>query len=491
MNRRALVRRLRADDGSSLIIMLALLSFLGVLLASVLTIAFASFRTTEVTRAQGSELFGADGGIEYGIELLRDSSAYCPAVSGTPQSLPSQTLNGRTVSVTCQTLTGGSGTSSGPAGTYALVVTGYNYPGGGAPDFDKLVELDGKDKAGDDSIHIAGDMFNAGKFRFKSDSPILTIHSDLDQYQGSASYCTNDKSAAASSGNPTVQGLWTCRTSSSFPVPDPNPTVIVPTAAAPAATNVGTCTILYPGRYTTDPSFDKDRRYYLASGVYYFHNVGSIDFKGQIFGGQPGPNESQQFTDITPCADDATANTYRPGSATGYGVNLVLGGSSQLTIEDERKSKVELYSRVPANASAEGTAGLSVLAPKTAGTGYSAWNSGKAFDIKGKDPQIVVHGLVYVPTSRFDEQFVVANSSANLSPIFRGGLVVQWIKLKFKNDATNLTFAGLYSATPLPRTVVVTATAQGPTGAPTVVKAVVEVPVSSAGAPTVLSWRKV
>jgi hypothetical protein len=269
--------------------------------------------------------------------------------------------------------------------------------------------------------------------------------------------------------------------------------VIVPTTAAPAPTVVGTCTILYPGRYTAAPTFNKDRRYYLASGVYYFHNANSIDFKGQIFGGQPGPNESQQFTDITPCATDEVANTHRPGSATGFGVNLILGGSSQLTIEDEKKSKVEIFSRVPANPTAEGTAGVSVHAPRTAGTNYLAWNSGRAFDIKGKDPQIVMHGLVYTPTSRFDEQFVVANTSASLSPIFRGGLVVQWIKLKFKQDATNLTFAGLYSAAPLPRTVVITATARGtqPGEAPTVVRAVVEVPTSPSSPPTVHSWRKV
>ncbi len=478
----------------SLLIAMAFLSFLGILVVSLLTVAFSSFKTTAAVRDNNSNLYGADGGADIALQMLRVNASYCPNVSSNPTAMPTQTIGGRSVELTCQTLSGtSSGSGGGAAGAYAVVVTGYNDPGGSAPDFTKLVELDGKDKDGSDSTRIeGGKMFNAGKFRFKSDSPQMIIDQDLDQYNGASPYCTDDQAAAASSGQPQVTGVWTCRTPDTFPVPDPNPTLIVPTAAAPAAITTGSCTVLFPGRYTSDPTFNKDLKYYLASGVYLFSGTGEIQVQGEVFGGQPGAGASQTFTDISPCSNDAEANALRPGTATGYGVQFVLSGNSKLSIPNETKAKVELFARVPANPALEGTPDVTVFAPRTAGTGYSAWNSDRAVDIKGKDPQLVIHGLVYVPTSKFDEQFALANENAGFAPIFDGGLVVQRLKLKFKKEYSNLTFARIPTVAATTRTTVVTATAADPSGgAPITVKAVIQLGTGAGTPATILSWRKV
>ena len=181
----------------------------------------------------------------------------------------------------------------------------------------------------------------------------------------------------------------------------------------------------------------------------------------------------------------------RPGTATGFGVQFVVGGNAKLSIPDEKNAKVELFARVPLVPALEGTAGVTVYAPRTAGTNYAAWNSDRAVDIKGKDPQLIIHGLVYMPTSKYDEQYTLGNEDANAASIFDGGLVVQRLKIKFKHDATNLTFARIPETAATTRTTVVTATATDPSGgAPITVQAVVQLGTGSGTPATILSWRK-
>jgi hypothetical protein len=491
-------RKLRREDGSSLIIMLALLSFLGVLLTSVLTIAFASFKTTQVARAQGSELFGADGGIDYGIELLRDNTSYCPEVSGSAQSLPSQTVNGRIVQVTCQTLSGSA--TSGGGGTfsqYALVVTGYPNPNGTAPSMADGILVDGKTHA--DTVKFEGPVFNAGGFTFGTNSPVVNMTSTLDEYNDAPNtYCTVEKSENIATGNLDVDGAWTCRNAASFPVPDPLPTLIAPTASAPTKVVSGGCTIFFPGRYssTTKPTFDKNNRYYFASGVYHFNSVGEILLAGEIFGGQPGAGESQQMTTATPCSNDAAANAIVPGSASGSGVQFILSGSSRLRLDDHQKDKIELFSRVPAVPANEGTPGVTVYAPRTSGATYNRWNStSPVLRMDGNKTTAIIHGLWYTPNGRVDRAYALPNPGN--APTFAGGVVAQKFNLFFDNQSDSGATAAVAKVTPpappTPRTIVVTATAQGtlPGEAPTVIRAVVQMGATGATPPTVLSWRKV
>ena len=426
--------------------------------------------------------------------MLRGSTTYCPEVSSGTQRLPDQVVNGRTVHVTCQALSGsaGGGGGGGGASDYSVVVTGYPGPTGSSPNLTDAITTKNSSQKGD--LHFVGPAFNAGGFSYSGGyDPRLVFDHDLHEYDSTTPWCTNAKAAAVSSDNPHVNGTWTCEQPGTYPVPDPLPTLKVPTATRPAPYTSGGCTILFPGKYTSRPTFSSSGKYYFASGVYYFHNVGTITLNGQVFGGAPG-SESQLFTGITPCANDAAANARVPGSATGSGVEFVLGGNSRITLGNSTSNKVELFSRAPANPDAEGTPGVSIYAPRTAGSGYSAWNTTSALDLPRAKPQIVIHGLVYTPNSPLTV-LIVTNPSAANAAMFQGGLVVQVLAIKStgSNPFTNLGFASVaLPDPPTPRTVVVTATADAtnPGEPPTVVKAVVLLPVSPSTPPTVLSWRK-
>ncbi|MEX2267137.1 MAG: hypothetical protein WEA75_00475 [Acidimicrobiia bacterium] len=483
--------RAHGEGGTSLILAMGFLALMGTFTASILTVAFTSFKTTQVVRGSQDKHYGADGGADVAVQLLRASSSYCPTVSGTPTNLPDQTINGRTVHITCQTLSGSTGTPGGGLATHSLVVTGYNNPNGTPADRDHSFRTEGNTLA--DSVSIGGPVFNAGAFEFNDDEPVVQIVGNLDQYNDSpGQYCSASKSNAASTGNPTVTGAWTCRVAASFPVPDPVPTLIVPTADAPAKIVQGECTIFFPGKYTATPTFDKNNKYYFASGVYYFPNLGNIHLAGELFGGKPGPTETQALTTATPCATDATANSLIPGSATGSGVEFVLGGSSKLEIDDHMKNKIELFARVPAIPASEGTPGVSIYAPRTSGPNYVAWNSDKVLHMDGNKSTMVVHGLLYTPNGNIDGIYALQNPGN--APVFMDGIVAQRITINFDNQSpVTSALTTINPGTPAtPRTIVITATADplDPGEAPTVIKAVVQLGTGAGTPATVLSWRK-
>lgn len=292
--------------------------------------------------------------------------------------------------------------------------------------------------------------------------------------------------------SPQVSGAWTCQTPASFPVPDPNPTVIVPTATAPAKTVLSGCTIYYPGKYTSSnkPTFSPSEDTYFASGVYYFEDTGEIQMEGKVFGGQPGSGEAQLLSGVTPCADDATANSHLPGTATGSGVEFVIGGASRFKVASAAGNKVELYARQPAIPANEGTPGISLFAPKTSGTGYSAWSDSTAFIVDSTDPTVIFHGLVYVPNSPITA-WALPNSGNGAQ--FGGGLVASSLEVKANLSSGSTSLASLPGAAPTERTVVITATADplDPGEAPTVVKAVVTLGTGAGTPATIQSWRKV
>jgi hypothetical protein len=481
----------RGEAGTSLVIALAFLALLGSSVAILLKVDYTSFKTTEAVRGQQDRVYGADAGVDYGIQTMRTNTSYCPNTSSGTQSLPSQSIDNKTITVTCQTLSGSTGGGGGSYSTYSLIVTGYNNPDGTAPNLDGAINLDGKTHA--DSVQFTGPVFNAGGFTFGGSSPVMKITSNLDEYNDPPkAYCTNAQAANLTTGNLSVSGLWTCRLASTYPVPDPLPTLVVPAAAAPAAVNSGGCTILFPGKYTSAPTFDKNSQYYFASGVYYFANVGEIGLAGEIFGGQPGPTETQQMTTATPCSNDAAANALVPGSATGSGVELVLGGSSKLRVQDHMKNKIELFQRTPAVPASEGTAGISVYAPRTSGTNYVAWNADNVLAMDGNKTTMIMHGLFYAPDGYVNKAYALQNPGN--AATFSGGMVVQRLVLYFDNQSSSGATASAASIIPPSpasvRTVVVTATATGAGEAPVTETAVIVLGTTSVTPPTVQSWRK-
>jgi len=479
-----MLRRGRAEDGASLVIALAFLALLGTFTAAILTVTYSSFKTTEVVRAQSSELYGADGGTDVGIQLLRTNTSYCPNAAAGSQSLPAQTINGKSITITCTTLSGstGGGASSWPT-TWPLIMTGYN----GLTSNTTFKTTGSTGNAATFTVS-GGPVFDAGGMAFAGGSDNVVFANDMHEYDP---YCTTEK-GAATPGKPTVSGTWTCENSSTYAVPDPVPTLIVPTTTAHAPVTVGSCTIYFPGKYTSanEPAFTGSGHYYFASGVYYFENVQSMNMNGDIFGGQPGPTDTQKFTVVNPCATDATANAQVPGSATGYGVEFVLGGDSYIDPTTNASSKIELFARQPAVPANEGTAGISFYAPRVSGTNYIANTRAATISLGGNPNQLMFHGLVYVPNSDL-KIWSTANAGAGNSPMFLGGLVTGALEVAINASSVTSTFATIPASTPASaRTVLISTTATGAGDAPTTTTAVVTIGISSSTPPTITSWRK-
>lgn len=479
-------RRCKGERGASLIIAMGFLGLLSVSVVSMLVLTMANFTTTTTVRGANAGLYGADGGVDVGVQVLRAQATYCPDSAAGTQSLPSQTINGRTVNLTCQTLSGSTGGGSGGGSTswptaWPFVLTGYN--GKSSSSTFKTSGSTGNNI----TATFQGPAFIGGGMSFAGGSDAFVFSGTLDQYDP---YCSSDK--PGSPGKPTVTGTWTCRNSGSYAVPDPNPTLKVPTAAAPAPVTQGSCTIFFPGKYTSAPSFSTSSNY-MASGVYYFENTSKVQFEGQVFGGEPAAFETKRFTGNTPCSTDAAAKVLAPTAAiNGKGVQLVFGGSAWFEPKSNSSTQIELYAREPGIPANEGTPYVSMYAPPSSGPNYIA-SSTNAFNSGGSAYQLVVHGLVYMPNS-FPKIWGVNNWAAGGAAVFDGGLVLAAINVAINATMTTQTFAKLPTNPPVSstdRTVVVTSTAATGGGGETTqtVKAVVLFP-ANGSAPTVLSWRK-
>ena len=163
-------RRCAGEGGVSLILAMAFLSLLGVLVISLLTFTYGNVKTTQTVRNSNNGLFGADGGADIAVQLLRASSSYCPDSAAGTQTLPSQTVNGNTVTIQCQTLSGSSGSGVGSwLTTRPLVLTGYDDSGGNPPLKPKeLFKTSGSTGRNEVVSFPGGPTFNAGGLMLKS-----------------------------------------------------------------------------------------------------------------------------------------------------------------------------------------------------------------------------------------------------------------------------------------------------------------------------------
>jgi hypothetical protein len=115
----------------TLTLALAFLLLFSLVIAAILVQAGTNFQTTKVVTAKGAKLYAADGGIDWGIQKVRDTATLCPDVPSGQQDVGDLTLNGRAVHVTCKTLSGDDGAGGlGGGGTFGqsgwtTVATGW------------------------------------------------------------------------------------------------------------------------------------------------------------------------------------------------------------------------------------------------------------------------------------------------------------------------------------------------------------------------------
>jgi len=497
-------RTFRGEQGASLVLALAFLTLFSVIAVSILSLTGVSVRNTGVTRSRVDQVYAADGGVEFGIQQLLDSTELCAQVSGAaaPVGEP-QVINDKTVTVTCRTTNGGTTTVSGSPllGGYVAVIGAGGITQSG-------------DGWGTSEIH--GDLYSGGPV-----TPGAGVWGVPRQIS-----VVGKLDLAAAPCPPTNVTATSCTVVPNAPTV-PAPQVVIPSSTAPAAPANGLdlrgagvdCTILYPGRYPTAPVFAANRKYYLASGTYYFPS-GTVTLQGQIFGGEPG-EDLQRVTGASSCANwggyspDALAAAVAPianwfpggtppftynAAASGTGVTLVRGGNFQFRIEDAA-TKVELYTRVPApggadNGAAPVTFWANNNATGTMGGTYSVVPANtEVFVTTDKDAEVVLHGLSYMPNSyaNLREPFNTETTSPGKISFFLGGVVAKRLSIVRIFDWTfppvPLAGTGETSTVMEPRTTTIEATATGPGGAPTTVEAVVYLPIDGSP-PTIESWRK-
>jgi hypothetical protein len=289
---------------------------------------------------------------------------------------------------------------------------------------------------------------------------------------------------------------WTC-VPSSTPAPDPNPTIDIPKGNAPSSRTYGsTCTIYYPGKYTSGPSFTADRSYYLASGTFYFHQAGTITLRGTVFGGAPGSDTKALAA--TPCADDAIATQLNAAyTPSGSGVTVVLGGSSVLSTAATGTTLVELFSRVPGGADAGATPGVAVWARASSSgvPGYSGSNATTPLVTQGASNTVVVHGAVSLPDKAASVAALAnAGATAGSRAQLAGGAVFSRLSIVPNGSSDGAVIAKGTGGNPgiaaTDRRILVTATAASlSSGSPTTIRATVLLPAVQGGSAEVLSWR--
>jgi hypothetical protein len=506
-----LQRRVHGEDGTSLLLAIAFIAFLGIFTVAILGVTYTDFKTTTVARTRADGLYASDGGADFALERFRTLPwTTCPGTS-TPLTPGPGALNNSTsvtVNYACSSTTvGASPAACGTtilSGSYCAVATGSAgiTVGGTIPttlnpplllNFHTNVW-----SAGTTAIMAAGTTTDSNK---------TVVNGNLRINTGGACSAndTTDPRVVMPPNTCTV-GAAPAFTSGSAPV------VVPPTAAAPSPVSDGNdCIMVYPGKYgvggyANGATFSADGHtgYYMASGTYYFNDTNDVTMQGWIQGGAPGattPLLASSFSSrCDPSwANDNNARTLNPSyTYTGSGITIIVGGTAPLKFGSTNDTKIELFPRVttsgPDNATTDNvtiwgkeTGSTSNYTNLDAGTNiYTTTGSGTIAS------DVVVHGFTYAPDSTA-QIAPMANLDAGGSAQFRGGIYAKKIMINGNNNTGSVAIAGIAAVpgVPGPRTVTFTVTTALPNSyASTVLTVLAEYPTTSGGQPKILSWRK-
>jgi len=120
------IRRLRSDEGQSLVIVLITLSTIAVMASALMGLASTTAKANQNTAAIVREREAGDAGAEFGLQKVKGGTAATYAASPVPVSLAGPTVNGdgSTVTVTQRSVV--SITISGPASVAANTPASYS-----------------------------------------------------------------------------------------------------------------------------------------------------------------------------------------------------------------------------------------------------------------------------------------------------------------------------------------------------------------------------
>jgi hypothetical protein len=402
----------RDEEGSALVLALVFLTLFGLLIAAILGQVDANVRTTLVVRTHEDKVYGADAGIDYGIQMLQAFDTLCPddTAGVVPLTAP-PAVDGVNVDVTCETT---EGNVLGVRG-YAVVTT---VDDGGATSLDT--------SSGSIDRVIQGPVWTDGDIQL--DKPVKIDQADLIQ----KSPCQTTPIDKLTVPTPfSVKCVTTAEPDEDHDLP------AYPSGGTQSATGDGgaACRTFAPGVYKTAPQLVDSN--YFQSGFYYFEDIGDWTIKGSgankqvLFGGTSSDtvDEPKVLTE-TPCATDTLA---------AKGVMFALGGSSRIVVDNN--ARIELF--MP-NQAAVGTGdpGISLRSVSTADSAVdSRWKASNAdmtiLDVgsgSGNTWDMAIHGLVYTPEHMVNLFVTGGTVDAQLL----GGAKVLRIGLGTSNSGTGL-----------------------------------------------------
>lgn len=501
-------RRPRGDAGVSLVMALVFMLVVSMFVTVALTKSQATTSSGMALRDRGQIQYALDGGVERGLEAVRDASrstaeTLCKT-AGSTSEIPGSPMpiNAHDVTVTCENL-GGSGISdTSLTSNYAIVL--LSEEGDALRTSGAVAAV--PEKPCDDpappggylrlkaSLYLAGPQSNSAV-----NPPLVLCDGHAVQFSGAPcteaaiasltnlqvvtpTYVRSCTDQSPSQATPTFTGL------PARPVPDPDVSgcYVDVTAAGlirnspcdlPATRGAGggpiSCRIYYPGRYQTAPALGSDT--YFASGTYLFDDAGEVTVGAsqQVVAGRRVMDSDQGLLlDSTSCndVDDTDAADAAPTvegvdlgtriDASG-GAQWVFDGDSQLSVSGDLTVHARPYTspNPPFTFIAGGYSSWVQGTGSTTGGGASC-STGFALCNSSAGSRMVINGRIYAPTA--PAQIFATNGTEN---VITGGAVLHSLKVGASvsgGGAMAVSGPGGGSFTPPPfRTVRITATTTG------------------------------
>jgi Tfp pilus assembly protein PilX len=542
----------RNDRGSALPLALVMIVVFGLIGVAIAGYATANLRKANVTRDRTERTVAANDGVTYGIEAFRLNPALCANTK--PQLVVAPVLNDKATTVTCNTVLG----SYGLTNALGVVLTGLTRTA--TPYSNDFVDsnVSGcKDK--DPFFCSVGPRSLSGPVYVAATSA-NSADVDFPVKDGNLYYAS--RNCAATSGwawgteqlfTPAELYFRECLTVPSDPevpaavpehefwrylVPFDQSTVLIsgnqsgglvapflPTSAATMPTGARDttdpdCTVFSPGVYSnarTPTLLQEDTKknkafildvgnpqgVYFKTGAYYFENVVLL-LNVTATGGRVAPGDQPKITNPDCAAAQAADQPAAVNGVRPAGVTFILGGSSQILIN---QGALQLFTRYDAVAPSTNTlrAGPSIVALEASTRGFTASDPGPAsvaaepgsevrdsagallyqgIRNNGTIPSVEIRGLVWAPRSVVN----LANTPGNNGYTYlTGGVVISHGHFKTEESTTNFIFGNTSRISA--RQVLIESRAAAEKGLDVVARAIIDVSTESRPSVAINTWQ--
>ena len=438
MTRSLVRRRVRGDDGISLVLALVFILVVALFATVALTKAQSTLISGSRLRERGQLQYTLDGAVEDGFSDIRADMTNADPTNCAQAAAPSSTgqivLNGMTSTWTCTLLAGRAKKSSDATLTdYAAVVTS---PASGA-----LTAQSGCSR----DLVIQGSIYVNGSVQDSDLCKTIKVQAGDYVSPNSRAGCDTDLSALTHV-TVTAGYVKTCTDETlnhalpvvalpAAPTQDLTPTYGAGTdVVLGVAPSTMTCRVFFPGRYSAAPALRNGGNYFV-SGLYYFAAIGTWSPSGnhlQVVGGARAlatdsdalSGDCSGMTDSLALAQPTVLPNLAAIQSYSYprGVTWVLGGNSHL---DLPTGEISLFTP-PQGASSRP---MSLVAVANSGNGYAAISaaSGTPTALTGTSNNTVlrINGKIYAPSALVD-----IFSTQSTEAVARGGVVAYKLTLQ-------------------------------------------------------------